>query len=62
MVWLQAKGYYNSNISQNGFGMGAVVKVWGESLEQVCSLCSMTTKQRHALSHEIHPITNLVEF
>jgi transposase len=61
LVWLQAKRYYNSNIGKNGFGMEAMKKMWEESLEQVCSFCS-TTKQRCALSHEIHSIINLVEF
>jgi hypothetical protein len=37
-------------------------KMWEESLEKVCSFCSMETKQRHALSHKIHSSTNLVEF
>jgi hypothetical protein len=62
MVWLQPKRYYNSNIGQNVFEMEAMKKMWEESLEQACSFCSVTTKQRHALSHEIPSITNLVVF
>jgi hypothetical protein len=42
--------------------MEAVKNMWEELLEEVCSFCSMTTKQRHELAREIPSITNLVEF
>jgi transposase len=60
LVWLQAKRYYKRSFGQNWFKMDAVTKMWEESLEQVCSFCSKTTKQRRTMSHEILSITNLV--
>jgi hypothetical protein len=60
LLWSQAKRYYSSNIGQNGFGTEAVKMMWEESLEQACYFCSVTSKQRIALSHEIPSITNFV--
>jgi hypothetical protein len=62
LVWSQAKRYYSSNIGQSGFWMEAVKKVWEESLVQICSFCSMTTKQRRALLHEFFPLKILCIF
>jgi hypothetical protein len=49
--------YYNSNINLNGFGIEAVTNMWEESLQQVCFLCSLVTRQRLEVLHKIPSLT-----
>jgi hypothetical protein len=57
LVWLQVKRCYTSTISQNEFGMEAVTNMWQESLQRVCFLCSLATRQKLAVLHKILSIT-----